>query len=71
MYCKTESRAYRSRYARTRTSGDDARLTDLAPAMAYVPWHSYEKPYDEAKGFSRGTMYPSLDLPFTRTREVK
>ncbi len=32
--------------------------------MAYVPYQQWETPYDEAVAFSRGTMFPSLDLPF-------
>lgn len=33
-------------------------------AMAYVPYQSWETPYDEAVAFSRGTAFPRLDLPF-------
>lgn len=33
-------------------------------AMAYVPFQSWEKPYDMAAGLSRGTVFPSLDKPF-------
>jgi len=33
-------------------------------AMAYVPWQKWEKPYDDEKALERGTIFPSLDLPF-------
>lgn len=33
-------------------------------AMAYVPFQTWEKPYDMAAGLSRGTVFPSLDKPF-------
>ena len=33
-------------------------------AMAYVPFQSWEKPYDMDAGLSRGTIFPSLDKPF-------
>ena len=33
-------------------------------AMAYVPWQKWEMPYEPEVGFRRGTIFPSLDLPF-------
>ena len=33
-------------------------------AMAYVPFQTWEKPYDMETGLSRGTIFPSLDKPF-------
>ncbi len=33
-------------------------------AMAYVPFQSWEKPYDSDAGLERGTIFPSLDKPF-------
>jgi hypothetical protein len=33
-------------------------------AMAYVPWQSWEKTYDDEVAFRVGTVFPSLDLPF-------
>jgi hypothetical protein len=33
-------------------------------AMAYVPFQSWEKPYDTATALARGTIFPSLDKPF-------
>ncbi len=32
--------------------------------MAYVPYQLWSEPYDADTGFSRGTMFPELDLPF-------
>ena len=32
--------------------------------MAYVPFQQWEKPYDENMAMARGTLFPSLDLPF-------
>lgn len=32
--------------------------------MAYVPFQQWETPYDDVVALSRGTMFPSLDLPF-------
>lgn len=33
-------------------------------AMAYVPFQKWEPIYNEEEGFSKGTIFPSLDLPF-------
>lgn len=33
-------------------------------AMAYVPFQSWEKPYDMYTALSRGTIFQSLDKPF-------
>lgn len=35
------------------------------PAMAYVPFQQWEEPYAPNKALAAGTMFPSLDLPFT------
>ncbi|MGN0585391.1 MAG: spore coat associated protein CotJA [Ruminococcus sp.] len=32
--------------------------------MAYVPYQQWEQTYDAKEGFSRGTIFPELDLPF-------
>ena len=32
--------------------------------MAYVPYQEWETPYPENVAFSRGTIFPRLDLPF-------
>lgn len=39
--------------------------------MAYVPFQSWEKPYDDNVGFVRGTIFPSLDKPFIGEEAVK
>ncbi len=36
-----------------------------AVAMAYVPIQQWETPYEAEEAFARGTVFPSLDLPFT------
>lgn len=38
--------------------------TETPLAMAYVPFQTWEKPYDMDTGLSRGTVFPSLDKPF-------
>jgi len=40
-------------------------------AMAYVPFQMWEMPYDDAVGFVRGTIFPSLDKPFIGEEAVK
>ncbi|MDR1101762.1 MAG: spore coat associated protein CotJA [Clostridiales bacterium] len=37
-----------------------------APQLAnsYVPYQQWETPYGPAKGLKRGTIFPSLDLPY-------
>ena len=40
-------------------------------AMAYVPFQSWEKPYDSDAGLSRGTVFPSLDKPFIGEEAVR
>lgn len=42
----------------------DPRLLSLA--MAFVPYQSFETPYEPALAFSRGTIFPSLDKPLPR-----
>lgn len=32
--------------------------------MCYVPFQQWEEPYAENIALERGTMFPSLDLPF-------
>lgn len=36
----------------------------ISLAMAYVPYQSWQKLYDEPLGFERGTIFKELDLPF-------
>lgn len=33
-------------------------------AMAYVPWQQWEQPYELNVSLQRGTIFPSLDLPW-------
>ncbi len=39
-------------------------LEDWPIAMAYVPWQMWDQVYDMEKGFSVGTIFPDLNLPF-------
>ncbi|MDO4295815.1 MAG: spore coat associated protein CotJA [bacterium] len=36
--------------------------------MAFVPMQNWERTYDLATGRKRGTIFPSLDLPFMMGR---
>ena len=45
--------------------------SDPPVAMAYVPFQSWEKPYDADAGLSRGTVFPSLDKPFIGEEAVR
>ncbi len=36
----------------------------LSLAMAFVPFQSFETPYETALAFNRGTIFPGLDKPF-------
>ena len=47
-----------------RRSREDAVLENMPLAMAYVPWQKFEDLYDPDTALSRGTVFPSLDLPF-------
>lgn len=37
---------------------------DTPIGMMYVPYQKWEEPYDTELAHSRGTIFPSLDLPF-------
>ena len=37
---------------------------NCALVMAYVMWQSWERTYEPAVALERGTIFPSLDLPF-------
>jgi hypothetical protein len=39
-------------------------LYGLAVGIGYVPWQQWECVYTFDEGLSRGTIFPSLDLPF-------
>lgn len=41
-----------------------AGLSDLALAMAYVPWQEWREIYDIEKGFCCGTIFRELYKPF-------
>lgn len=36
--------------------------------MGYVPWQQWQQTYSLDRGFSRGTIFPELDLPFVMGR---
>lgn len=39
-------------------------LRGMPVGMGYVPWQQWECVYNPAEGLARGTIFPSLDLPF-------
>lgn len=41
-----------------------ARLVSPPLGMAYVPIQQWDCVYEDAVGWSRGTIFPCLDLPF-------
>lgn len=43
----------------------------LAPAMAFVPEQPFGTPYEPALAFSRGTIFPALDLPLIGEEAVQ
>lgn len=45
-------------------------LSDMPIAMAYVPWQKWQNIYDAEKGFSNGTIFQDLNLPFYGTGGV-
>lgn len=46
------------------TSLQNDPLRGLAVGIGYVPWQQWECVYNVDEGLSRGTIFPSLDLPF-------
>ena len=42
----------------------EAPFGDWPVAMAYVPMQPWGEPYDYVTALERGTLFPSLDLPF-------
>lgn len=40
-------------------------------AMAYVPFQTWEEPYDEETALCRGTIFAALDKPFIGEEAVK
>lgn len=48
-------------------NSDVSRFPKSTPlAMAYVPFQQWNDTYDDDKAFARGTLFPELDLPFSR-----
>lgn len=43
----------------------------LPVAMAYVSWQNWETPYNPESALCRGTIFPSLDLPFLAYKGVR
>lgn len=44
---------------------DECCFENWPVAMTYVPMQYWEEPYDLERGLGAGTIFPSLDLPFT------
>lgn len=42
---------------------------EMPIGMCYVPFQQWEKPYAENVALERGTIFPSLDLPFMGREE--
>ncbi len=49
-------------------AGQQPFLSSFPLAMAYVPMQQWQQTYDLGLGFSRGTIFPELDLPFMMGR---
>lgn len=50
----------------------DEQIDNFPIAMAYVPWQSMDKMYDDLeKAFRAGTIFPELNKPFTGRRCVQ
>ncbi|MBP0976321.1 MAG: spore coat associated protein CotJA [Oscillospiraceae bacterium] len=43
---------------------DGAFPAQMTLAMAYVPYQYWEAPYSAEEALCRGTVFPSLDMPF-------
>lgn len=46
-------------------------LSDMALAMAYVPWQHFDKVYEVDKALQYGTIFPELNKPFYGRRGVQ
>ena len=44
---------------------------EMPYAMAYVPFQTWQKPYDQNAALQRGTIFPCLDKPFIGEEAVK
>ncbi|MBQ6250218.1 MAG: spore coat associated protein CotJA [Ruminococcus sp.] len=48
-------------------NGSMTRLPKNTPlAMAYVPFQQWGETYGDDEALSRGTLFPELDLPFSK-----
>ncbi|MFQ9985532.1 MAG: spore coat associated protein CotJA [Lachnospiraceae bacterium] len=47
---------------------DQASFSCYSVAMGYVPWQMFRNVFEPEKGFSRGTIFQDLDLPFLGNR---
>lgn len=43
---------------------DTFSLDDIIPAMAYVPWQTFDKAFPLCHALSVGTIFPILEKPF-------
>lgn len=48
----------------TKPENPDDNLANLSLAMAYVPWQTWEKPFEMEEGLNNGTIFPGLYKPF-------
>ena len=46
------------------SSAQNYPLLGMAVGIGYVPWQQWECVYNVEEGLARGTIFPSLDLPF-------
>ncbi len=37
---------------------------DPCVAMSYIPFQTWETPYETLRGYDKGTIFPELDKPF-------
>ena len=49
-------------------TGTFEKIDEYVPAMAYVPWQRFTKPYSPEEGLKKGTLFGELDKPFQRAR---
>ena len=62
--------SYRSSCSCTQEK-ETVKLDSLPLAMAYVPYQSWEETYAENTALAKGTIFPSLDLPFVGREGVQ
>ena len=44
---------------------------EMPIGMMYVPYQTWEEPYEAETGLARGTVFPCLDKPFIGEEAVK